>query len=86
MELFTRIDYLYNHNKKRWIESNYTDIEARDIAIARVDVKVDELRKMVISRMYYSPSKYKHALKLKKLINKKKELKSDKTKRKVGIN
>jgi hypothetical protein len=85
MEMFTRIDFIYKHNKKRWIESNYTDIEARDIAIARVDVKVDELRRNAISRMFYNPSKYKHALKLKKLINKKKEIKSEKANRKVGI-
>mgnify|MGYP001182433500 CR=1 FL=1 len=85
MELFTKIDYLYKLHKKRWIESNYTDIESRDIAMARVNVKVDELRKAVIQNMYYQPNKYKYGIKLKKLINEKREKKSNKQKRKVGL-
>jgi len=85
MELFTKVDYLYKLNKKRWIESNYTDIESRDIAMARVNVKVDELRKAVIQNMFYQPNKYKYGIKLKKLINEKREKKANKQKRKVGL-
>ena len=85
MELFTKIDYLYKLHKKRWIESNYTDIESRDIAMARVNVKVDELRKAVIQNMFYQPNKYKYGIKLKKLINEKREKKANKQKRKVGL-
>jgi len=86
MELLLSGNFLYQQNKQRWIESNYTDIEARDFAMAEVNNIVSDMRARVIDMMYWMPMNYEHGLKLKKLIDEKQTRKRDKKNRRMGIN